>query len=179
MPIPQFPGTITQKPVCGGDFSVWVDEITAEAKRGLRASAQPRCASFSRPQLMKRCWGRDRSQTGDNTNFTDFARRLVSDSRLQAERENLMRYKAVFDKAEETYGISGLVIAAIWGMETDFGADQGTFNTSNALLTLAYDCRRSRLFHPQFIALLKLFDLGFADARLPAHGQAQSGRCSS
>ena len=42
-------------------------------------------------------------------------------------------------------------------METDFGEVQGDFNTRDALVTLAFDCRRPLLFRPQIFAALELF----------------------
>jgi lytic murein transglycosylase len=45
-------------------------------------------------------------------------------------------------------------------METDFGAVQGDFNTRNALVTLAHDCRRPELFRPQLLSLIKMVEHG-------------------
>jgi len=52
------------------------------------------------------------------------------------------------------------VIAAFWALETDFGAGMGDFNSLDALVTLAHDCRRPHLFRPQIIPLLTLIDRG-------------------
>ena len=49
------------------------------------------------------------------------------------------------------------VLLAFWAFETDFGAFQGNYNTRNALVTLAHDCRRPELFRPQIFAALELF----------------------
>ncbi|CAN0591246.1 unnamed protein product, partial [Ectocarpus sp. 12 AP-2014] len=54
---------------------------------------------------------------------------------------------------------------AFWAFETDFGAVQGNFNTVNALVTLAHDCRRPELFRPQVFAALELFERGDLDPR--------------
>ena len=62
----------------------------------------------------------------------------------------------VFSRAEQEYGVPPGVITAFWAMETDFGAVQGDFNTRNALVTLAHDCRRPELFRPQLIALIEM-----------------------
>src|SRR5690606_18104910 len=51
-------------------------------------------------------------------------------------------------------------IAAFWALETDFGAVQGDFNTLNALVTLAHDCRRPEIFRPQIVPLLALIERG-------------------
>jgi membrane-bound lytic murein transglycosylase B len=49
---------------------------------------------------------------------------------------------------------------AIWGLETDFGAGNGNFPTIRSLVTLAYDCRRSEMFHAELLDALRLVDRG-------------------
>jgi lytic murein transglycosylase len=69
----------------------------------------------------------------------------------------------VFDRIEQRYGVSRGVLLAFWAFETDFGAVQGNFNTVNALLTLAHDCRRPELFLPQVFSALELYQRGDLD----------------
>ena len=52
---------------------------------------------------------------------------------------------------------------AFWAFETDYGAFQGDFNTLNALVTLAHDCRRPELFRPQVFSALELYSQGDFD----------------
>jgi lytic murein transglycosylase len=52
------------------------------------------------------------------------------------------------------------VLAAFWGLETDFGANPGNTPTLTALATLAFDCRRPEKFRPQLIAALRLAEAG-------------------
>ncbi|MEM9970386.1 MAG: peptidoglycan-binding protein, partial [Pseudomonadota bacterium] len=63
------------------------------------------------------------------------------------------------------YGLSRGVLLAFWAFETDYGAVQGDFNTVDALVTLAHDCRRPELFRPQVFAALELFERGNLDPR--------------
>jgi lytic murein transglycosylase len=65
----------------------------------------------------------------------------------------------IFTRAETDYGVSRGILLAFWAFETDFGQVQGDFNTRNALLTLAHDCRRPELFQPQVIAAAQLHAL--------------------
>ena len=57
------------------------------------------------------------------------------------------------------------VLLAFWAFETDYGTFQGDFNTANALVTLAHDCRRPDLFRPQVLAAVTLFTKGAFDPR--------------
>ena len=52
------------------------------------------------------------------------------------------------------------VIAAFWGLESDFGANMGNLPTLRSLVSLAYDCRRSKMFQDETIAALKIIDRG-------------------
>ncbi len=52
---------------------------------------------------------------------------------------------------------------AFWALETDYGAVQGDFNTANALVTLAHDCRRPELFRPQIFSAMELAQNGDFD----------------
>jgi lytic murein transglycosylase len=95
--------------------------------------------------------------------FVDFARRLISQNRVNNGRANEKRYANIFDRMEREFGVSRGVLLAFWAFETDFGQVQGDFNTVNALVTLAHDCRRPELFRPQIFAALELYEKGDLD----------------
>jgi lytic murein transglycosylase len=158
---PQEP--VAAKPACGGDLQVWLDGLVAEAKAaGVTDKGINELLTAS---MDTKVLERDHSQGVFNQTFVTFSSRMVSDSRLKRGVANLQKYADVFAKAEAEYGVPGPVITAFWGLETDYGAIQGDFDTLNALLTLSYDCRRPELFRPQLIALLKLFDTGVVDSK--------------
>jgi membrane-bound lytic murein transglycosylase B len=52
------------------------------------------------------------------------------------------------------------VIAALWALETDFGANIGKFDTIRSLATLSYDCRRPEKFRPELFDALRIVDQG-------------------
>jgi membrane-bound lytic murein transglycosylase B len=64
------------------------------------------------------------------------------------------------EKIEQRYGVPGPVLVAIWGLETSFGADSGSFPTFRALATLAYDCRRAQRYRAELIDALMLVQRG-------------------
>ncbi|GGA97066.1 lytic transglycosylase [Brucella endophytica] len=157
-------GTAAPQPACGGDLKTWLDGVAAEARAD--GVGEQGISELYQAQIDDKVLGRDRSQGATfNQTFADFSRKLISDARLKKGREMLAKYADVFKKAEDTYGVPGPVIAAFWGLETDYGAIQGNFDTLNALVTLSHDCRRPELFRPQLIALLKLFDTGVVNAQ--------------
>jgi lytic murein transglycosylase len=106
---------------------------------------------------------RDRAQGVFRQTFLEFSRRSVSSNRMQVGARKMKQYANTFARAEAEYGVPAAVITAFWGLETDFGAVQGDFNTMNALATLAHDCRRPELFRPQLIAAVEMVGHGDLD----------------
>ncbi len=143
---------------CGGSFADWKAGMTAEARAA--GVGQKGMGALAGAQVDQKVLQRDRAQGVFSQPFTQFANRMISQDRLDRGRANLKKYEAVFARAERDYGVSPAVITAFWALETDFGAVQGDFNTLNALVTLAHDCRRPHLFRPQIVPLLTLMDRG-------------------
>jgi lytic murein transglycosylase len=72
----------------------------------------------------------------------------------------LKRYGSILQRIEERYGVPGPVLVAIWGLETDFGVNQGRFPIIRSLATLAYDCRRSEKFRAELLDALRIIERG-------------------
>ena len=111
-------------------------------------------------RIDQRVLQRDRAQGVFNQTFNEFAGRMINSYRLKNGAANLKKYADTFARAEAEFGVPGPVITAFWALETDFGAVQGDFDTLNALVTLAHDCRRPQVFRPQIVPLLKLMEHG-------------------
>ncbi|NNE50950.1 MAG: lytic murein transglycosylase [Sulfitobacter sp.] len=152
----------TAQTPCGGTFPAFVADLKAEA---IATGTSPATAeAFFRtvrqdPAVLRA----DRSQGVFQIPFIDFARRLISNDRLTKGRAKGQQYDAIFDRIEAEYGVDRGILLAFWAFETDFGGFQGNFNTANALVTLAHDCRRPELFRPQVLAAIKLFEQGGFD----------------
>lgn len=140
---------------CGGDFGDFLDTIAAEA----RAAGHPEEAItqfFDGAQVDKAVLKADRSQGVFRKTFLDFSQSLISKSRIQNGAVYGKKFDAEFDRAAAEYGVSRGILLAFWAFETDFGQVQGDFNTRNALVTLAHDCRRPEIFQPQVLAAIAL-----------------------
>lgn len=147
---------------CGGDFGAFLEGLQAEAVA--QGIAPDKAASFldsvrQDPDVIRA----DRAQGVFQRDFIDFSRRLISQDRLQRGRSLGEQYDATFDRIEAEYGVPRGVLLAFWAFETDYGQVQGDFNTVNALVTLAHDCRRPALFRPQIFAAMQLYALGDLD----------------
>jgi len=144
---------------CGGDFSLWLDAFRNEARGTGISSSGLDLLDGVRPS--KKVLALDRSQRVFTQDWLTFAGRMVNAYRLGTGRAHLEKYAKVFALAKETHGVPGPVIAALWGLETDYGAVQGNFDTLDALATLAHDCRRPELFRPQLMDALRLVEKGY------------------
>ena len=147
---------------CGGSFGRFVDDLKLEAtSRGHDAGTVTRF--FANVRQDPKVISADRAQGIFQMPFIDFSRRLISQNRLSAGIANGKKWDSVFDRVESDFGVARGVLLAFWAFETDYGAVQGNFNTVNALVTLAHDCRRPELFRPQIFAALELFEGGSLD----------------
>lgn len=147
---------------CGGSFNDFVGKMKKDAVS--KGHAQSTVNAFFAPVRQDASVIRaDRSQGFFKKTFIDFSRAVISQNRMQNGAKNSKKYDAVFDAAERKYGVSRGVLLAFWALETDYGAVQGNFNTLNALVTLAHDCRRPDLFRPQVFAALELYERGDFD----------------
>jgi lytic murein transglycosylase len=144
---------------CGhGSFDDWLAGVRDEAEAaGVSESALQVLNDVRFDQSIV---DRDRAQGVFSQSFLEFAGRMVNANRMQVGSSRLKKHGALFAEIEETHGVPGPVITAFWGLETDYGANTGDFNTLNALASLAYDCRRPEKFRPQLIYALRIIDRG-------------------
>ncbi len=102
----------------------------------------------------------DRGQKVFRQSFEQFSGRMINSYRLSKGKSLLQRHAGLFRQIEQRYGVPGPVLVAIWGLETDFGAFSGNFQTVRALATLAYDCRRSEKFTDELVDALRIVERG-------------------
>jgi lytic murein transglycosylase len=93
-------------------------------------------------------------------NFAGFAASHITPGGIARGKAMLRAYAGPLAKIEQRFGVPGPVLVAIWGLETSFGADNGSFPTFRALATLAWDCRRPDRFRAELIDALMLVERG-------------------
>ena len=144
---------------CGaGSFQAWLDDFKAEAAaKGISQAAI--ASGLNGVTLDQGVLSRDRSQKVFSQSFEEFSGRMVP-PRLSRGANMLKQYGSVLSRIEQTYGVPGEVLVAIWGLETDFGVNIGKFPTMRSLATLAYDCRRSEMFRGELLDALRIIERG-------------------
>jgi membrane-bound lytic murein transglycosylase B len=91
---------------------------------------------------------------------------LVTDARIQKGREILAKYRPTFDAVEKAYGVDRHVIAAIWGVESNYSTAIGDRSVIRSTATLACIGRRQGYFREEFLATLEILQHGDV---LPEH----------
>lgn len=166
LPLLALMATLSGAPVlaapCGGDFGSFIAAMKSEAMAAGHAQAEVD-SFFHGAAPDAKVLRADRAQGVFRKTFLEFSQALISKNRISNGAANARKYAAVFDQAARDYGVSRGILLAFWAFETDFGAVQGDFNTRNALVTLAHDCRRPELFQPQVHAALALHARGMFD----------------
>jgi lytic murein transglycosylase len=102
----------------------------------------------------------DRGQRVFTQTFLEFSGRMAAGYRIQRGQQLIHANAATFSRIEQQFGVPAPVIVAFWGLETDFGANLGKYQTLSAIATLAYDCRRSERFRGQLLDALRLIQRG-------------------
>jgi lytic murein transglycosylase len=149
---------------CHGGVSF--DRFLADLKQqAVAAGVSQRAIAEASPGLVydQGIVNRDRGQRVFGQIFAEFAGRMAASYRMQQGQAKIKTYAAAFARAEKEYGVPPAVIAAFWGLESDFGANMGNLPTLRSLVSLAYDCRRSQMFADETIAALKIIDRGDLD----------------
>ena len=85
---------------------------------------------------------------------------MISRDRLTKGAKQMAQHAATLKRIEQKYGVPGAVIVAIWGLETDYGVNQGKLSVVRSVATLAYDCRRTDKFQGELADALRIVDRG-------------------
>jgi lytic murein transglycosylase len=92
----------------------------------------------------------------------DYLDLLVSDDRIAQGRALLAQYGPTFAAVERAYGVDRTILAAIWGVESDYGALGGDRPVIRSTATLACVGRRRDFFREQFLSTLEILQRGDA-----------------
>jgi len=84
----------------------------------------------------------------------------ASADRLNKGRSKLSSTSQTFDAIEKRYQVSRHYLTSIWGLESAYGAVQGSHNIVDALATFAHDGRRQQFGENQLFAILDLISRG-------------------
>jgi len=101
-----------------------------------------------------------RSDDDAPPSFAGYLARHVTTSLIRRGQSRYSSHWPNLYRIQQRYGVDPAVIMAIYGKETSYGSVTGGFDLLQVLATLAYEGRRRALFEDEFIATMKLMDIG-------------------
>src|ERR1043166_8607439 len=143
---------------CGGTFETWLESFRREAAAA--GLSQRALAALHGVTYDEKGIARDRQQGVFRQTFEQFSARMISADRMRVGARKLKQFAGTFERVEQRFAVPGAVITAIWGLETDYGVNQGNFSTIRALASLGYDCRRSERFQAELMDALRIVERG-------------------
>ena len=102
----------------------------------------------------------EKQQPEFKTPIWDYVAGLVDEERVSDGKAAMAKNAHALARAEETYGVSRFMLAAIWGVESNFGAEMGKRPLVQSLSTLACYGARPAYFRSELMATLKIIDRG-------------------
>ncbi|MEZ5763973.1 MAG: lytic murein transglycosylase [Xanthobacteraceae bacterium] len=139
-------------PHCVAHF--WPDA----AKRGISRDSFARFTSGLTPDL--RIMDFVDAQPEFTKAVWDYLDILVTDARIARGREMLATHRAAFDAVERAYGVDRFIIAAIWGIESNYSTQGGDRSVLRSTATLACIGRRQAYFKDEFLSALEILHRG-------------------
>jgi lytic murein transglycosylase len=137
------------------DFTSCLASIRGEAaQRGVQAAIFDAATLGVQPDM--KILDLQKNQPEFKTPIWDYLAGLVDDQRIADGKEGLRKYAAAFATAEERYGVPRTIIAAVWGVESDYGKQMGNRSLIQSLSTLACYGERASYFRGELIAALKI-----------------------
>ena len=143
-----------------GNFERWLAEFKREAAaQGI--SRQAIAAALDGVTFDPSVIKRDRGQGVFQQSFLQFSERMAGPGRYQNGLKQMKANAQLFARIEKATGVPPPVVAALWGLESDYGAYKGgTFRIIQAVATLAFDCRRSEFFRKQLMDAVRIVQRG-------------------
>jgi membrane-bound lytic murein transglycosylase B len=140
-------------------LEAWLAAFRAQARQAGIDEATLQ-AAFSEVRYLPRIIELDRAQPEFTRSVWHYLDTAVSAQRVARGLDRLAQARAELDAAAARYGVPAEVIAAIWGIESNFGSDVGSTPVIDALATLAVDGRREAWARDQLLGALKILQRG-------------------
>ncbi|MGH9347141.1 MAG: lytic murein transglycosylase [Vicinamibacterales bacterium] len=143
-------------------FNVWLTELVAEARaRDYGEELVDKALAGLSP--IERVIERDRTQAEVTITFDRYYASRVTRPVVRRGREAMRRHRTLLRRIERDFGVQARVVAAVWGLESRFGANTGQTPVFQALATLAWEPRRSAFFRSQLFNALTMVKSGYID----------------
>ena len=141
-------------------FAEFLAGVRADAvQRGLReAIVDAALATVTEPNTV--VVARDRAQPERTRSLEEYIANWITPKTLTTAAEMAAHHAPILAQAQKAFGVPASTLLSVWGLESNFGRFTGSYPTVQALATLAYDPRRSKLFRNELLEALTILDRG-------------------
>jgi membrane-bound lytic murein transglycosylase B len=139
------------------DFNNWLKHLKAEAREE-KISSRTIKNTFKTAKFLPRIIVLDRSQPEFISTFINYIDNRVTPNKIARGRAMLQANQTLLSEVETQYGVPKNILVAFWGLETNYGGNQGDFGLPSALMTLAYEGRRAEFFRSQLLDTMRIID---------------------
>jgi lytic murein transglycosylase len=146
-------------PPARADFASCVGSLRAQAAHA-GISTRTLDVAFNGLEPDAKVLDFQKQQPEFKTPVWDYVDGLVDDDRVADGKAAMARQARPLARAEETYGVSRYMLAAIWGVESNFGQEMGKRPLVQSLTTLSCLGDRANYFRSELMATLKIIDRG-------------------
>lgn len=99
----------------------------------------------------------DRKQPEDKISWTKYKTgTALNATRIARGKAKMKEHAALLSAISKHYNVPPQVIVALWGTETEYGANKGNFSLIQSLTTLAYEGRRADFFRDELLKALQI-----------------------
>ena len=140
-------------------FDAWLQDVRSAAVAAHISEATVD-AAFTGLAPIEQVIERDRSQPELTLDFRGYITRIVSPSRIEEGQRVFAEQRELLERVGKRYGMPPELLAAVWGIESNYGRTQGDFPVVAALATLGYDGRRGAMFRNELLNALRILDQG-------------------
>ena len=147
------------QPLPNAGFDTWVAGFRPRAlNRGISSNTFD--AAFANAGYVPGVITRDRTQIQTRRTLEEYLSIATSDERVAKGRAAFARHANTLSAIQSRYGVEAKIVAAIWGMESQFGEKRGQIPVVSSTATLAFEGRRGQFYESQLIAALKILERG-------------------
>jgi membrane-bound lytic murein transglycosylase B len=143
------------------DFEEWLVEVRQEAlDKGITPATVE--AALGQVTQLERIIALDRNQPEFKQTYDAYLKARLSPWRVETGLRMMADHQATLAAVSQTYGIQPRFVAAIWGIETNYGTVELSYSVFDALATMAHEGRRESFFKAHLFAALTILDQGHA-----------------
>jgi lytic murein transglycosylase len=146
-------------PTAASTFEKCVAGIRAEVLgAGVRADIVN--AAFRNIKFDEKAVRFSRTQPEYRLAIWDYMASLVDDARIADGLKMMKIHEQTLRDVEKAYGIDRFILAALWGVESDYGQEMGVFFLPHALPNVACAGRKPAFFKTELIQALRIVESG-------------------